>query len=93
MEVEKFSLHENENFRHKKSITILAVPALTQNRTFFDDFDDLNNWWVHVVPDSHNDEYQVTPYGTDLTLHWESQFGTPFIPLSSIIPTETSMSV
>ena len=38
---------------------ILAAPAFTQNTTFFDDFDDLNNWWVHVVPDSHNDEYQV----------------------------------
>ena len=64
----------------KKSITILAVPALTQNTTFFDDFDDLNNWWVHVVPDSHNDEYQVTPYRLDRTCHWEPQFGAYFYP-------------
>ena len=30
--------------------------------TFFDDFDNLSNWIIHVVPDSHNNEYQ---YYTD----------------------------
>ena len=30
--------------------------------TFYDEFDDLSNWIIHVVPDSENNEYQ---YYTD----------------------------
>ena len=40
--------------------------------TFYDEFDDLRNWIIHVVPDSPNDEYQ---FYTDRTKNVRVEHG------------------
>ena len=50
------------------------ILGLTQaaDPTFYDEFDDLRNWIIHVVPDSPNDEYQ---FYTDRTKNVRVEHG------------------
>ena len=60
--VRHFSYFQSSLTLKMRLSPLLIACSQAAEPTFYDEFDDLSNWIIHVVPDSHNNEYQ---YYTD----------------------------